>query len=324
MPMSPTVNREEIEKQAALWTARLETGALTASEQRELAAWLEANPDHRWLLSRYRELCAQLRVQLPVLTDAGEVDALIAGVAARQRRWRWAGRTLAVAASFAVAGFVWWMLPQSVGTDFAERRAFTLADGSRVELNAHTSLTIDLGRSVRRVRLERGEAFFTVAHNAARPFIVETAAGSVRVTGTVFDVRAMAATTTEVTVLTGSVQVRPAEATTPTALSGGEQARLAGATVAVRPLSNDAVENAVAWRQGQVAFESAPLSDALERFAAYSGRKITVSPEAAALLVGGRFSLDDPDGFFAAIERAMPVNVLRADGGAVQVVAHPR
>jgi ferric-dicitrate binding protein FerR (iron transport regulator) len=56
MTVSPNNNREETEKQAAQWTARLETGPLTSHEQSELAAWLDANPDHRWLLSRYREL----------------------------------------------------------------------------------------------------------------------------------------------------------------------------------------------------------------------------------------------------------------------------
>jgi transmembrane sensor len=103
----------------------------------------------------------------------------------------------------------------------------------------------------------------------------------------------------------------------------GEQARLADARVAVRALAAEEAQNVTAWRIGQVAVESAPLGEVLERFASYLGREIAVSPEAAALRVGGRYSLDDLDGFLAAIERVLPVSVLRGDAGAVRVVARP-
>ena len=327
MTVSPNNNREEIEKQAARWTARLETGPLTAGEQSELAGWLDANPDHRWLLSRYRELCALLRTQLPVLTDAGEADAFIDGVAARHRRWRWAGRALAAAASLAIAGLVWSMWPQNAGTGFGERRALALADGSRVELNAQTELVINLGRHERRVTLGRGEAFFRVAHDPARPFFVATPGGAVRVTGTVFNVRSTAAGRAEVTVLEGAVRVQSAaaagEAQVPIPLGAGEQAVLGDARVAVRTLSPESAQNATAWRVGQAAFESEPLADALGRFAAYHVKPVTVAADAAALRVGGRYSLDDREGFLAAVEQALPVGVVHGADGSVRVVARP-
>lgn len=333
-------DREATEQQAALWTARLETGALTEADRHELAAWLDAHPDRRVLLTRYRELHAMLREQLPVLADAAEADALIASVAARHRRWRWAGRALAVAATIALMAAAWRMLPETMVTHSAERRALALADGSRLELNAQTSLEIALGRRERRVTLTRGEALFRVAPSAgqqnARPFVVTTPAGTVRVTGTVFNVRvaerssrreeAGLARGVEVTVLEGTVQVRPAsaEADAPVPLAPNDQAMLAGTRVTVRTLSPDAAQNVIAWRVGQAAFESEPLAAALERFAAYHSRAITVSPDAAALRVGGRYSLDDLDGFLAAIEQALPIGVVHGADGAVRVVARPR
>jgi transmembrane sensor len=319
-----TLNRTEIDRQASVWTARLETGALTDADRRELAAWLDAEPEHRWALSRYREMCAQLAEQVPVLTDAEEVDALVASVTARRRWTRFATGALAAAASVALAVGAWRMLPEKVGTHSAERRALVLADGSRLELNAQTSLEISRGGGERRVKLLRGETLFRVAPDAARPFLVETAAGTVRVTGTAFNVRGTAAGAVEVTVLEGTVQARPAAAGAPVPLAIGAQAVLTPEQCDVRQLSPDEVQNTVAWRVGQAAFESEPLAEALERFRAYHGRKVTVAPAVAALRVGGRYSLDDLDGFLAAIEQALPVRVEHGAAGAVNVVSRPR
>ena len=318
-------NQEQIEKQAALWSARLTTGSMSDANRLDLAEWLEADPQHRRVLTRYRELCGQLDAQLPVLLDADAADDFITQIARRNRRASRVRGGMAAAAVLAIAGAVWWLQPQTVGTLAAERRSVALADGSRVDLNARTSLRIDLGRHARRVRLTQGEAFFSVAHDAARPFFVETPQGEVRVTGTVFNVRQTAEAGVEVTVLEGLVQVQTRVApTTPVPLRPDEQAQLTDTAVKVKLLTPEAAQNAVAWRDGQATFEMVSLAEALERFAAYTGRSFSVSPEAARLRVGGRYSLDDTDGFLAAIQQALPVNVLRGNDGSVRVVTRPR
>lgn len=318
------MQREQIERQAALWTARLETGGLSAAEQKELGDWLAADPEHRWVLSRYREMGAMLAAQLPVLMDAGEVESVVARAARWNRVRRRLGPALAAAAAIAVAAIGWWMVPRQVETHAAERRALALDDGSRVELNARTSLAVDLGRAGRHVRFTRGEAYFQVARDPARPFLVETPRGTVRVTGTVFNVRETASAGIEVTVLEGSVQVQPGEQSLPAALAAGDQAVLAPAGVDVRHLPVEAAQDVTAWRVGQAAYVDSRLDEALARFAPYHPGRIVVAPEAAALRVGGRYSLDDLAGFLAAIEQVLPVSVLRGDGGSVRIVANPR
>ncbi len=62
-----------------------------------------------------------------------------------------------------------------------------------------------------------------------------------------------------------------------------------------------------------------PLSEALARFARYHGHGITATPEAANLKVGGRFSLDDLNGFLTTLEEVLPVRVSRGLNGTVQV-----
>lgn len=318
--------RELIEQAAAHWTARLESGGLTESDRQELARWLEADPEHERVLARYRELCAQLSGQVPVMMDAAEVDAVVTRYAVHRRWRRWGAAALAAAALLSVGSLAWWNLPQQVTTGSAERRTLTLQDGSRVELNARTELAVSLRGRERHVTLARGEALFQVAHDAARPFFVHTPQGVVRVTGTVFDVRETAAAQIEVSVLEGAVQVRPghADAALPRLLAAGDQAQMDAEHVRLRQLTADELQNVTAWRVGQAAFESLPLGEALERFAPYHSRRISVAPAAATLRVGGRFNLDDLDGFLSAIEQALPVAVLHGAGGDVRVVARLR
>jgi len=318
--MSQPPSPERIEEEASLWAARLDGGGMDEGDRAALAAWLEADPAHRGALGRYRELSGRLEVELAPVAEA----VAQARVAAQRRHWRTAGIASAAAAAILISLVLWNGRARELATQTAERHVAALADGSRVELNARTSLEIDFRRAERHVRLVRGEALFTVAKDAARPFVVETAAGIVRVTGTVFDVRAASGSggRVEVTVLDGTVRLRSANAAVgDEAVTPGNQAAMNGERIAVRRLAEGAAQDAVAWRQGQAVFDDTPLADAIERFAAYHARTITVDPAAADLRLGGRYSLDDLDGLLESVGRVLPVRVLRGADGAVRIAA---
>ena len=145
-----------------------------------------------------------------------------------------------------------------------------------------------------------------------------------RVTGTVFNVRAETASALEVLVVEGSVQVRAGNSvagreTAPVQLGAGDKLSADAGAVTVQTLAGSDLENALAWRHGQIVFNGVPLSAALARFARYHGRGITAAPEVAGLSVGGRYSLDDLDGFLSAMEAIMPVRVSRDLSGMVHV-----
>ncbi len=205
-------------------------------------------------------------------------------------------------------------------TPVAQRRTLSLADGTLVELNAQTSLHLHLDRDVRQVRLASGEAFFTVAKDASRPFLVETPAGSVRVTGTRFDVCTENPGRLDVTVDEGTVQVRPGGTTgAPLVLRAGDHLAASAGDASVQALPPETLAGLLAWRQGQAVFAGTPLREALDRFARYHGRGFIVSPAASELRIGGRYSLDDVDGFLAALEEVLPVRATRDLSGTVQV-----
>ena len=300
------------EEQASLWAARLDGGSLTAADRAAFDAWLAANPAHRALLSRNCQFSADLEENLLALVATGAVTLPSEDEPQpARRRWSLPWYVGAALAAAAAAVFVFWLARpgtqfESIETPAAHRRSLTLADGSRVELNARTSLRVENSRTERRVQLATGEAYFVVSKDQQRPFIVETPAGSVRVTGTIFSVRSETISQLEVTVVQGSVQVSPGAtggplAPTPVALGAGDRLSASPGGVAFETLSGSALEDALAWRRGQIICNGMPLAEVAARFAHYHGRKIVVAPDAAGLRVGGQYSLDDLNGFFAAL-----------------------
>jgi transmembrane sensor len=324
----PDAKNPAVEDAAARWAVRLEGEPLRASEQVALRAWLAADPTHRAQLSRYCQFLTDLERQLPALVDGGAVD-LDREVAAAGASW-WRRRTAPlVGLAAAAAGILVWLtwpqhVAQTVSTSASHRQTIALADGTRADLNARTSLKVDFTVAQRRlVQFEHGEALFTVAKDPARPFIVQTPGGSIRVTGTVFNVRSDGPGRLEVTVLEGKVEVLPqaesAAASEPLRLQQGDQVALESGAFAFRHVQPETV---AAWRDGWVVFDAKPLHEVLGRFAAFHGRTITVSPEVAEARLSGRFGLDDLEGFlFTDLERALPgVRVERRPGSGVHVV----
>ena len=286
------------EDQAALWAARLDGSTLTAADRNALDAWLAADPSHRALLSSYCQFSADLEQQLPALVEAGTValPAAKSTPRATARRTTWFASLAFAAAALVVFG-VWFAQPsrhfQTIATHAAHRQSITLADGTRVELNARTQLVVENGKTERRVRLTEGEAFFQVSKDPTRPFIVQTPSGSVRVTGTTFNVRTESPTALDVLVVEGSVQVSNSQSgSAPVALHANDHLSSVNRIVTVQSLSAQDVENALAWRQGKTVLRDTPLTEALARFARYHGRSISASPAAAA--AGFKFSSTSP------------------------------
>ena len=220
----------------------------------------------------------------------------------------------------ALVFLVWPQSSQNFITAPGERKTFALADGSSLNFNAHTTATVTFERHARRVKLIEGEALFTVAKDPSRPFFVTTPHGVVRVTGTVFNVRADAPQSEEVTVLEGTVQVAARETVSMVAMHPGDQALLTGQTPSVQTVSPEAIQRITAWREGRVVFAAEPLRSALERVAWYHGRKIDISAKLDELTLGGQYDLEDLDALLEGIEQVHPIKVLRGANGEIRVV----
>lgn len=318
---------QETDEAASLWAARLDGSELTTEIREDLSKWLSGDPRRRTLLAEYCQFSIDLEEKLPDLLATGAVEIPEEPAAVVRRNWRPWAILGSMAAAAAVIAVLTVFQPQtqleSLTTPAAQRQSLALADGTQVDLDARTSLRIDIDKAHRHVRMAEGEVFFAVSKDASRPFTIETPHGSITVKGTKFDVQSTPDQALRVTVIEGLVQVNPIGTGghfAPVHLTVGEQLTLTDQGTEMRKLSALQLSNVTAWRQGQVVFQGTPLSEALKRFGRYHGIGIVASNEAGQQKIGGRYSLDDLDGFFTALEEVIPVRVSHNLNGTVQVV----
>lgn len=240
----------------------------------------------------------------------------------RRRRAKTAGALASVAGIIAIA-FV--AVPyvrdtDAISTGAAERLTKTLADGSTLELNARTHVRTDYRYGRRRVEVAAGEAYFEIAADAGRPFVVVTPAGTVQVLGTAFNVRIGEEGAGVVTLEKGAVVVRPAAAGDPgRTLKPGDQATLDRSGLRLRHLAAAGIQNELAWRTGNLALDGIALRDAAARFSQFHGLRIDVSDSCAGIRLGGSCPLGDLAGFFDFIRESAGVQVVKRGDGSYTV-----
>ncbi len=193
--------------------------------------------------------------------------------------------------------------------------SFALPDGSRVTLNANSAVAVDYRADSRAVRLLRGQAYFSVVHDARRPFTVAARTRTITDLGTEFDVRVGGETLT-VTLAKGAVAVSALPGRNPVKLSGPGQQLIAEGAKADAVAQVDLTE-ALSWRTRLLEFSETPLSDAVAEVNRYGGPSAkVVDPAAGSLRVSGQFRAGDPTRFAQSLAEAYPLRVrTRGDGG---------
>ena len=236
--------------------------------------------------------------------------------------WRWLGGLGVAGAAAAVALVVapWGdLLPASdtlYSTAKGESRVLQLADGSRVDLNTDSHLSVRLEKDARRVTVHDGQALFDVAHDSARPFLITAGDETVRVVGTKFDVRRRDGQLT-VTVLRGLVEVSTDGAETPVRLRPGQMLEhVEGAgSVSVR---NVAAEDQVGWRSGRLVYRDAPLERIVGDLNHYFDRPVRVEGERAThLRFSGVLIVDGQDAMVRRLTSLMPLSATPTDDSIV-------
>lgn len=216
---------------------------------------------------------------------------------------------------------VFWAVPyarftSTASAPTAQLSTVLLPDGSTVELNAGSEISTDFRYGRRHVRLAKGEAFFSVAKDPAHPFLVETEGGTVRVTGTEFNVRRENEKKTEVALLKGAVTMELGEKGS-VSLSPGECFDPVSATA--RRLSEEDLAGLTAWRQGLFCFDHLSLAEAAARLSAYHGCRIQISSDAANLRAYGSYPVGDLKALLGALEKALGVRVTDEGRGVYRV-----
>ncbi len=331
-----------MEAAALTWFSRCQSG-LTEEQETAFQDWLAADARHAALFN-------ELDGTWELLGRAGEpapVAAVEAPAAAPHRRFHWARPTLPLAAAAALAvGYLGWWRPAhysgETATQIGALRTLSLPDGSTVTLNTDSIVAAAFTPGERRIRLERGEAHFTVAKNPERPFIVEAGGVSVRAVGTAFNVR-LASKAVEVLVTEGKVRVDDAvsgrsllaapagvdPAVLPTLghpiLGAGQKVVVApeakqpaAAGIVATAVSSDEMQRELAWRERRLDFDLAPLSEIVAEFNRYSRHQLVIGdPVLAEKRFGGSFKPDDQVGFVRMLQENFGVTVQETETATV-------
>lgn len=248
----------------------------------------------------------------------GEAAGHITPVA---KPWQGFGRLQRISAAavlLLVVGVVFslWPLPEGhYRTGKGEQLTQALADGSVVTLNTNSYLAVDFSDGERRIELRDGEAYFEVAHDPGRPFVVYAGEGQVRAVGTAFNVYAREESVA-VTVTEGIVEVSAEPVAT-----GNQPAKRVTVNQSlvyrnklglVTERDSAWVGKRLAWRQHKLYFDNTSLEAFVDQLNRYSpGRIMIMDPALRDLRVGGVFKAGDSASALAALEASFDVEPVR-------------
>lgn len=174
-----------------------------------------------------------------------------------------------------------------VSTPAATTTLVTLSDGTRVMLNANSTLEYPASfddAEVREVRL-KGEAHFEVTKNPHRPFVVRAGEMQTQVLGTIFDVKAYRKDAPKVTLMQGKVKVSNAD--TEVEMRPGQTATLQADKIVVSKASSSASD----WLEGDFDMDQVTLAEAMSDIGAWYNKTVVFQSQAnMGKLIHFRFS----------------------------------
>ncbi len=320
-PSASSLSRE----QALKWAVRLQSGEWTEADRQSLECWLREDPAHQYELERFTEIWSKLAETPPLLTEEiseaeqyWESHAPLFWSARRGNFLRW-GQTCAVMGAIIVVvlGLGWWW-PNMTGpmqfyqTAKGEQQTIKLGDGSTVVMNTDSKLSVQLSDHERIVKLQQGEALFTVAHDNQRSFEVHAGVGIVRDIGTKFLVH-QSPKKVQVAVLEGIVEVElnknqdMRQTSRLRELIAGEQVHY---TYESEMSSIDAFNSDadLAWVDGKLIFVEKPLKEVLSEWARYRSETIQLDdPSLGTIPISGVFYINNIGSFFQALQKVLPI-----------------
>ena len=247
-------------------------GKTSELEEKKLRSWLEASPENKKQFRRERKLYNAMLLVSPSQKRLKRIPLFSQGL-------KYAALILLTFS--ATLGLVEWMkeapliAQQTIHVPAGERINIILPDSTNVWLNAKTTFTYptDFNQKKRVVALA-GEAYFEVAHNAKKPFVVRTEKYDVKVLGTHFNVEAYANNPFfETTLMSGKVEIEDKLATQKIQLTPNQKA----SSVAGKLITTDVNDfSRYRWKEGLICFKDFTLSQMLFEFEKYYDLKVEI------------------------------------------------
>ncbi len=328
-----TLSEDPVLLRAAEWFGRFQHADLGVEEVAQWQRWMNERAEHREAFEKIQATWQLLDSVPPpgaAPDDSLRTDKYVGdiSVAEWRRKKPYSRRRIhALAASVLVvigAAALWKLIGNIHSeetivfeTQAGEHRDARLPDGSELSIGGRSLVWIDYSAHMRRVVLDRGEAFFSVARDKERPFQVRAGGSTITALGTAFNVR-RSGERIVVSVATGAVQVAEKEkAGDEVKLAAGEQL-IVEAAVTGRKVSRNNPETVSAWRTGRLQYLGEPLKYVVADVNRYSTRQIEIGdPAVGELLVSGTVFENDIEGWLRSLQEILPVEVERKGAGAV-------
>lgn len=308
-------------EQAIDWMVRLDSDRATAQDRQGFAQWLAASGAHAsaWEHLQTRLHGPDVQPAIAQLRDGGlaaqaGVQALAVPVPTVARRRALQGGLAALLLSVGAGWLLHRQTPlgtlsADLRTGTGERGRHALPDGSTLTLDARSAVDVVFSDEQRLVRLRAGAVIVAVAPwqgAGLRPFVVQSAQGSVQALGTRYMVR-QEDERTLVHVMEHSVRI--------ITRSGRQHTLEEGATAyfsasEVTPVDASLMAPA-AWEGGVIQVRDQSLGVVIDALRPYQPGLIRVSAAAARLRVFGRFSLDRPERVLQDLVDTQPISVVR-------------
>jgi transmembrane sensor len=333
-------------EQARKWLIYLYSGEATDAGRQRFSAWLQKSPEHARAYRRSEKAWRGLTMagaaglfQSVARAPAGQATVTVlpdrrrSALKPSKPRWKLPA-SIAATVLIALAAGIWYQQPAPVTTtrytsETAEIKTVVLEDGSQVTLGASSAIVASFGHAQRHVKLVKGAAYFDIAPQPERAFVVAAATTEIRVVGTEFDVRKgpndVRISVAEGVVEVGTVPVPATAENQPhvqqdespdrTRLLAGQQvaATLGGKLGEVQPFDRDA---ALGWREGKLLFMDARLEDVIADVNRYRNEKILLADDK---LKDIRISIvvpaNETDRLLVGLEATYPVQINKSPIG---------
>ena len=324
-----------VEAEALAWIAQLNGDDVSEKDLAAFREWVNRSPAHQKEIKELSELWTGLNVLTVMDEPIRQADKLSKQLRKNKARQNWRRQillpVLSVASILAVVIIAPTVLnrndipasyeaqvnvPLIFKTAKGEHQTHSLEDGSVITLNTDSYVEVDFTKSQRDIRLLKGEALFSVAHDEQRPFLVFANDGIVRAVGTEFSVH-ITDFAMEVIVSEGSVELSTLKPTKPATenfpnitkvaslgvIKAGHSAQVKNSQASIANVSNEVIDAELSWRVGRLDFTGEGLEEAIAEYTRYTDMDIKIiDPELKKIRLGGSFPTNEPDLFLKNLE----------------------
>lgn len=300
-------------KQAAYWFATLVDDEVNEQEKNDWRDWCQQCPENAqaWryieqVSQRFQafEQSNQQETAYSALNSAQQVTV------SRRDSLRLLSGLLLIGAG---SGLGWYYTPfggkvqgmlADHHTGIGEVKPLTLADKSQLWLNTDSALNVHFSDRQRLLQLVRGEVLIDTAHEKKRPFIIQTAQGSLQALGTRFSVQQLA-DSSRLSVFDGAVEITCRQSGHNSIIRAGQQTAFDNIGLQQQEHASQAHQ---AWSQGLLLADRITLKDFILQVGRYHPHVIQVSERVAHIPVMGTFPAHDLEKILLMLQESLQVN----------------